>query len=71
MAAAASRYLPAALAQVALAAATDPASCDRHGWSSCYKVGYDDGLGRSGPCPSGHSAAFCAGWNEATHSNNN
>jgi hypothetical protein len=45
----------------------DPIHCDQAGWPSCYKVGYDDGLGMSGPCPSGHSTAFCAGWYVATH----
>ena len=45
--------------------------CGQPGWPSCYKVGYDDGLVGSGPCPSGHSAAFCAGWYVATHSKNN
>jgi hypothetical protein len=45
----------------------DPVHCDQPGWPSCYKVGYDNGLGRSGSCPSGHSAAFCAGWYVATH----
>jgi hypothetical protein len=45
--------------------------CDQPGWPSCYKVGYDDGLGGLGPCPSGHSAAFCAGWYVATQNKNN
>ena len=39
----------------------DPAHCDLSGWPSCYKVGYDDGLGMSGSCPSGHSSEFCRG----------
>ena len=48
----------------------DPAHCDQPGWPSCYKVGYDDGQGRSGPCPDGHSFEFCRGWNNATKSAN-
>jgi hypothetical protein len=51
-------------------ALADPTHCDQPGRPSCYKVGYDDGLGRSDPCPTGHSAAFCTGWYVATHSNN-
>jgi tetratricopeptide (TPR) repeat protein len=43
----------------------DPAHCDRPGWPSCYKVGYEDGLGRSGTCLTGHSSNFCRGWNDA------
>lgn len=52
-------------------ALADPAHCDRPGWPSCYKVGYEDGVGNSGSCPSRHSLEFCRGWNDATHSNNN
>jgi hypothetical protein len=49
--------------------AIGPAHCDRSGWPSCYSVGYE--AGKQGPCPSGHSAAFCAGWYVATYSKNN
>jgi hypothetical protein len=49
----------------------DPAHCDLSGWPPCYKVGYDDGLGMSGSCPSGHSSEFCRGWDDATSSSNN
>jgi hypothetical protein len=49
----------------------DPAHCDIPGWPSCYKVGYDDGLGMSGSCPSGHSSEFCRGWDDATSGSNN
>jgi hypothetical protein len=49
----------------------DPAHCDLSGWPSCYKVGYDDGHGMSGPCPSGHSSEFCRGWDDATSGSNN
>jgi hypothetical protein len=49
----------------------DPVHCDQPGWPSCYKVGYDDGLGMSGPCPSGHSSEFCRGWDDATSGSNN
>jgi hypothetical protein len=48
----------------------DPTHCDLSGWPSCYKVGYDDGLGMSGSCPSGHSSEFCRGWDDATSSSN-
>lgn len=42
----------------------DVAHCDQPGWPSCYSVGYADGKAHSGtPCPSGHSANFCSGWN--------
>jgi hypothetical protein len=47
----------------------DSVHCDTAG--SCYKVGYDDGLGMSGPCPSGHSSGFCRGWDDATGGSNN
>lgn len=44
----------------------DPSHCDQPGRPSCYSVGYGDGKGNSGPCPSGHSSEFCRGWNDAT-----
>jgi hypothetical protein len=50
-------------------ALADPPHCDMPGWPTCYTVGYGDGLGKSGPCPNGHSASFCDGWYDATHSN--
>jgi hypothetical protein len=33
----------------------DPLHCDQPGWPSCLFVGYADGQGNSGLCPSGHS----------------
>jgi hypothetical protein len=36
-----------------------------------YKVGYEDGLGMSGPCPSGHSSEVCRGSDDATRGSNN
>ena len=42
----------------------DIAHCDQAGWPSCYSVGFQDGKAHPGtPCPSGHSADFCSGWN--------
>jgi hypothetical protein len=42
----------------------DVAHCDQTGWPSCYSVGFKDGKAHPGtPCPSGHSADFCSGWN--------
>jgi hypothetical protein len=42
----------------------DVAHCNQAGWPSCYSVGYQDGkLHPGAPCPSGHSADFCSGWN--------
>jgi len=42
----------------------DVAHCDQTGWPSCYSVGFQDGKAHPGtPCPSGHSADFCSGWN--------
>lgn len=52
-------------------ALADPARCDEPGWPSCYQVGHDDGLGMSGPCPTGHSSEFCRGWDDATSGSNN
>jgi hypothetical protein len=41
----------------------DPLHCDIQGWSSCYSIGYQDGIANPGTsCPSGHSDNFCAGW---------
>jgi hypothetical protein len=45
----------------------DPAHCDQPGWPSCYSVGYTDGQKNPGnSCPSGHSTAFCRGWDDAS-----
>jgi len=42
----------------------DVAHCDQPGWPSCYSVGFQDGKAHPGtPCPSGHNADFCSGWN--------
>ncbi len=41
-----------------------PPHCDRKGYPSCYEVGFGGGQASPGtPCPSGHSRAFCNGWN--------
>ncbi|HZA06718.1 MAG TPA: polysaccharide deacetylase family protein, partial [Nitrososphaeraceae archaeon] len=47
---------------------TELVRCDQPGWPSCYSVGYSDGQGNSGPCPSGHNPEFCTGWDDATNS---
>ncbi|HYT45381.1 MAG TPA: hypothetical protein VEP90_23840, partial [Methylomirabilota bacterium] len=42
----------------------DVAHCDQPGWPSCYSVRFQDGKAHPGtPCPSGHNADFCSGWN--------
>ncbi|MDQ6667962.1 MAG: Ig-like domain-containing protein, partial [Thermoproteota archaeon] len=42
----------------------DVAHCGQVGWPSCYSVGFQDGKAHPGtPCPGGHSADFCSGWN--------
>ncbi|MBV9668029.1 MAG: polysaccharide deacetylase family protein [Nitrososphaeraceae archaeon] len=46
---------------------TELVHCDQPGWPSCYSVGYSDGQGNSGPCPSGHNPEFCTGWDDATN----
>jgi hypothetical protein len=46
---------------------TDIASsphCDQSGYPSCRDVGFANGKANPGtPCPSGHSANYCSGWN--------
>jgi Bacterial Ig domain len=42
----------------------DVAHCHQKEWPSYYSVGFQDGKDHPGtPCPSGHSASFCSGWN--------
>ncbi|HET7149218.1 MAG TPA: Ig-like domain-containing protein [Candidatus Nitrosopolaris sp.] len=42
----------------------DVLHCNQPTYPSCYSVGYQDGkLHPGAPCPSGHSADFCSGWN--------
>ena len=44
----------------------DPPHCDRSGFPSCYSVGFKDSQASPGSgCPSGHSANFCHGWDDA------
>jgi hypothetical protein len=47
-----------------------PPDCDRTGYPSCYNIGF--GGGQASPrthCPSGHSRAFCNGWNVGASAN--
>ena len=45
--------------------------CDKKGYPSCYNLGYSDGQNASGTsCPSGHSEAYCNGYEAASLSGN-
>ena len=49
----------------------DQTHCDQKGYPSCYNVGYSDGQNASGTsCPSGHSEAYCNGYEAASLSGN-
>src|SRR5215471_17113357 len=46
--------------------------CDKKGYPSCYNLGYSDGQNAPGTsCPSGHSEAYCNGYEAASLSGNN
>lgn len=50
----------------------DPTNCDQPGYISCYRAGYSDGQANPGiSCPSGHSSAYCDGYNAGSQSVNN
>jgi len=45
--------------------------CDKKGYPSCYNLGYSDGQNAPGTsCPSGHSEAYCNGYEAASLSGN-
>ena len=49
----------------------DDTHCDQKGYPSCYNVGYPDGQNAPGTsCPSGHSEAYCNGYEAASLSGN-
>ena len=49
----------------------DQTHCDQKGYPSCYNVGYSDGQNAPGTsCPSGHSEAYCNGYEAASLSGN-
>jgi hypothetical protein len=50
----------------------DETHCDKKGYPSCYNLGYSDGQNAPGTsCPSGHSEAYCNGYEAASLSGNN
>jgi hypothetical protein len=50
----------------------DETHCDKKGYPSCYDLGYSDGQNTPGTsCPSGHSEAYCNGYEAASLSSNN
>jgi hypothetical protein len=49
----------------------DDTHCDKKGYPSCYDLGYSDGQNAPGTsCPSGHSEAYCSGYDAASLSGN-
>ena len=53
------------------AGSVDQTHCDQKGYPSCYDVGYSDGQNAPGTsCPSGHSEAYCNGYEAASLSGN-
>ena len=49
----------------------DQTHCDQTGYPSCYNLGYSDGQNAPGTsCPSGHSEAYCNGYEAASLSGN-
>ncbi|MGC2574067.1 MAG: hypothetical protein WA364_21345, partial [Candidatus Nitrosopolaris sp.] len=49
----------------------DETHCDKKGYPSCYDLGYSDGQNAPGTsCPSGHSEAYCNGYEAASLSGN-
>jgi hypothetical protein len=49
----------------------DETHCDKKGYPSCYNLGYSDGQNAPGTnCPSGHSEAYCNGYEAASLSSN-
>ena len=52
-------------------APVDQTHCDKKGYPSCYDLGYSDGQNALGTsCPSGHSEAYCNGYEAASLSGN-
>jgi hypothetical protein len=52
-------------------APVDETHCDKKGYPSCYNLGYSDGQNAPGTsCPSGHSEAYCNGYEAASLSGN-
>jgi hypothetical protein len=52
-------------------ASVDETHCDKKGYPSCYDLGYSDGQNAPGTsCPSGHSEAYCNGYEAASVSGN-
>jgi hypothetical protein len=52
-------------------APVDQTHCDKKGYPSCYNLGYSDGQNAPGTnCPSGHSEAYCNGYEAASLSGN-
>ncbi len=52
-------------------APVDETHCDKKGYPSCYNLGYSDGQNALGTsCPSGHSEAYCNGYEAASLSGN-
>jgi hypothetical protein len=52
-------------------APVDQSHCDQKGYPSCYDLGYSDGQNATGTsCPSGHSEAYCNGYEAASLSGN-
>ena len=52
-------------------APVDQTHCDQKKYPSCYNVGYSDGQNAPGTsCPSGHSEAYCNGYEAASLSGN-
>jgi len=48
-------------------APVDETHCDKKGYPSCYDLGYSDGQNALGTsCPSGHSEAYCNGYEAAS-----
>src|SRR5215831_12918642 len=53
------------------AGSVDQTHCDKKGYPSCYDLGYSDGQNALGTsCPSGHSEAYCNGYEAASLSGN-
>jgi len=54
-----------------IVAPVDETHCDKKGYPSCYNLGYSDGQNTPGTsCPSGHSEAYCNGYEAASLSGN-
>ena len=54
-----------------IVAPVDKTLCDKKGYPSCYNLGYSDGQNAPGTsCPSGHSEAYCNGYEAASLSGN-